>query len=389
VFFLQGVQTVEYADPWAWSQAERVARLKRQRPHRVAYLYDEVDNSTFRYRVYNMIQALDTRPDVAATYFTGKELALVGELLDDLDVLVVVRFRYSHGLNHLVTLARQRGKRVLFDIDDLIFDVDYVHLILNTLDQELYPEAWDSWFAYAARQGAALKLCDGTIATNATLAARQESFSSKPARIVPNFMNKEQLALSQALYRAKRSGGFQRSPQIHLGYFSGTPTHNLDLELAAGAIAGLLERRRDVVLRIVGFMELRGRLAGFASRVERIGFVDFLNLQRLVAEVELNLMPLQNNIFTSCKSELKYFEAGIVGTISVASSVGTYRDAIRDGDTGFLARDFEWGEKLDEALGALDRYAELAERAQADCEERHAWTRYVDVIFDALFAERG
>ena len=332
-----------------------------------------------------MMQALDARPDVSATYFTGQELAVVGELLDELDVLVVVRFRYSHGLNHLITQARQRGKRVLFDIDDLIFDVDYVQLILNTLDQEPYPAAWDFWFAYVGRQGAALKLCDGAITTNAFLAARLSEFSGKPAAVIPNFMNREQLEISDALYRTKRTGGFARSPQIHLGYFSGTPTHNLDLDPASGAIARLLERRRDVVVRIVGYMELRGRLAEFASRVERIGFQDFLNLQRLVAEVELNLMPLQNNVFTSCKSELKYFEAGIVGTISLASSVGTYRDSIRDGDNGFLARDFEWDAKLDEALGALDRYAEVAERAHADCRERHAWTRHVDTIAATLF----
>ena len=334
-----------------------------------------------------MMQALDARPDVSATYFTGQELAVVGELLDELDVLVVVRFRYSHGLNHLITQARQRGKRVLFDINHLIFDVDYVQLILNTLDQELYPAAWDFWFAYVGRQGAALKLCDGAITTNAFLAARLSEFSGKPAAVIPNFMNREQLeqfgcALPHQAHRRLRA---QPADRPRLLQDRRVYTQPRFLDLASGAIARLLERRRDVVVRIVGYMELRGRLAEFASRVERIGFQDFLNLQRLVAEVELNLMPLQNNVFTSCKSELKYFEAGIVGTISLASSVGTYRDSIRDGDNGFLARDFEWDAKLDEALGALDRYAEVAERAHADCRERHAWTRHADTIAATLF----
>jgi len=31
--------------------------------------------------------------------------------------------------------------------------------------------------------------------------------------------------------------------------------------------------------------------------------------------VEIVIAPLQENVFTNCKSELKYFEAAIVGTI--------------------------------------------------------------------------
>jgi glycosyltransferase involved in cell wall biosynthesis len=384
LFFLPGISVVEYSDPWALPVAARLERVKNGRP-RVAYVYDAPDNSTFRYRVYNMLQALEARPEIGASFFTGAELELVAGIIDDLDVLVVVRFRYSQGLNHLITLARERGKRVLFDTDDLVYDVDYTHLILNTLDQALEPPTWDSWFAYIGRMGATLKLCDEAITTNPFLAERISAFSGKPAHVIPNFMNREQLAVSEAIYRVKRAQRFARSPQLHVGYFSGTPTHNLDLALAADAIARLLERRPEVVLRIVGYMELRGRLQTVKSRIEYIPFQDFMNLQRLVGEVELNLMPLQNNVFTRCKSELKYFEAGIVGTISVASAVGTYADSIRDGENGFLASDFEWDDKLEASLAQLGHYAEMAERAHADCQARYTWQQQVDKIADVLF----
>jgi glycosyltransferase involved in cell wall biosynthesis len=385
VFFLPDVALVEYSDPWLIPCATRLERTKRGR-YRIVYLYEAPDNSTFRYRVYNMIQALDTKAEVSATYFTGEELEAVGDILEKIDVLVVVRFRYSHGLNHVITKARQLGKRVFFDIDDLVFNVDYVQLILNTLDQELHAGAWDHWFAYIGRQGATLKLCDAVITTNQFLADRITDFSGKTVSVIPNFVNREQFGISQALYRAKEANRFARSPQVHVGYFSGTPTHNRDLDLVSGAIARLLERRKEIVLRIAGYMELRGELKDFKSRVEYIPFQDFVNLQRVVAEVEFNLVPLQNNVFTNCKSDLKYFEAGIAGTISIASSVFSYQNSIRDGVNGFLARDFEWDAKLDEALERLDCYSDMADEVYADCEQRHVWYRHADSIAETLLS---
>ena len=89
-----------------------------------------------------------------------------------------------------------------------------------------------------------------------------------------------------------------------------------------------------------------------------------MNLQRLIAEVEINIAPLQDNLFTNCKSELKYFEAAITGTITVASPTYTFSRAIVDGGNSFLAAAYEWNAKLEAALGLVrqpSRYAEMAE----------------------------
>ena len=68
-----------------------------------------------------------------------------------------------------------------------------------------------------------------------------------------------------------------------------------------------------------------------------------MNLQRLIAEVEINISPLQNNLFTNCKSELKYFEAAIAGTITVATPTYAFSRAIVDGENGFLAKAYRLG----------------------------------------------
>lgn len=392
--FLLNIPPVSYADPWLFPLAERIKRT-RQKQHRVAYLYEQPDNSTFRYRVYNMIQALDLTPDVSATYFSKKELGALDQALDCLDTLVVVRYRYDHELNYIVSRARHRGVRVLFDIDDMVFDVDYAHLILMTLDQDANlprPDGpWDNWFAYCGRQGASLKLCDGAITTNEYLAEQLHRFSGKPVSLIPNLMNREQLEISRRIYEQKQARGFARTPWLHVGYFSGTPTHNRDLDIAAGALARLLDARSDVVLRVVGFMDIKGQLADYRRRIEICPFQDFVNLQRFIGDVEVNLMPLQDNTFTNSKSELKYFEAGIVGTVSIASPVFTYAKAITDGDNGYLANNQDWDQKLAQAVALVEdpaSYRAMAERAFDHSEQNYAWYRYTDRIAETLLSRQ-
>ena len=113
------VPSVVYRDPWAIPFSDRVqAFLKGER--RIAYLYDEPDNSTFRYRVYNMIQALALEGGVvSASFFRASEYHRIGPLIDQADAVVICRCRYAAPLASLIMRARRKGKRVLFDVDDL------------------------------------------------------------------------------------------------------------------------------------------------------------------------------------------------------------------------------------------------------------------------------
>lgn len=130
---LEDIAPVAYRDPWALPLGDRLRALCRGR-RRVAYFYELADNSTFRYRVYNMAQVLNERPDeVSAGYFFLDDLPQVPNLADLADLLVICRTRYDHRVANLVATFRARGKRVLYDTDDLVFDPDYAHLLVATL----------------------------------------------------------------------------------------------------------------------------------------------------------------------------------------------------------------------------------------------------------------
>src|SRR5215468_7254176 len=366
--FIDELPEVHYTDPWVQSFEERILTLKR-RSIRVAYFYERPDTSTFRYRVFNVIEVLNAlSQDVSAAWFCAAEIESFDRVLEGADVLVICRTRYSHHLNEIISRAKSKGCVVIFDVDDFVFDPNYVQLVVRTLDQDFeHPNVWDFWFAYIGRVGATLRLCDRVIVTNEYLAARAREMGARDVRIIPNFLNSAQLEISRRILQAKRASGFARDDRIHLGYFSGTPSHNRDFEIISEVLHRLLAEDHRLRLRAVGFLDLKGRLGQHQDRIERHPLCDFLNLQRLIGSTEINLVPLQNNTFTQCKSELKYFEAGIVGTVTIASPNYALGSAIRDGVNGRLANEQEWEAKLrlalDDLAGSGTRYAAMAECA--------------------------
>lgn len=384
----QVIPPVPYTDPWVLSLSERLEMLSRG-GRRIAYFYEEANNSTFRYRAYNMAQVLNSDPShgVSASYFFRSDYASFDEIADHADTLVICRSRYGVELSHLVAKFRARKRRVLFDIDDLVFDSRYTHLLIKTLGLDPYEDrVWDEWFAMTSRLGAVLQLCDGAITTNSFLAEKISSFSGVPVRVVPNFLNQEQMKISDQIYALRAANDFQRSGRITLGYFSGSPSHRLDYAIIEQALVELMEDDEAIDLVVVGYIEPTEAIARLERRIHKVPFQDYVNLQRIIGSVDFNLMPLQSNVFTDCKSELKYFDAAIVGTVSIASPSHTYRAIIDHGANGYISKAHEWKGVIADAILKFHDYAEMAARARAVAQERFAWSTQRKSIMKALNA---
>jgi len=330
-----------------------------------------------------MVQVLNSEPQdgCCASFFFQEDLHRIEEITAAADVLVICRSGYNHKINQLITKFRIRRKRVYFDVDDFVFNTAYAHLLVNTLGLDREDQrVWEDWFAMISRMGQTLRLCDGAITTNEYLAARITEFAQLPVKVVSNFMNREQIELSQQIFRNKQSGGFARDDAIHLGYFSGSPSHNLDYAIIEAALESVLESDARTRLMVVGYIDAGPSLARFGNRVIRQPFHDYVNLQRLISRVEFNLMPLQANIFTNCKSELKYFEAAIVGTLSIASPSHNYASSISDGKNGYIARAHQWASVLGRAIANIETYPDMAEVAYQDALAKYTWSTQRDKI---------
>lgn len=378
---------VSYSDPWVLPLQTRMSMLCR-RSRRVAYFYEEPNNSTFRYRAYNMAQVLNEQAaseGISASFFFNADQAHFDDIAQLADVLVICRSRYDALVSDLVRKFKSRGKRVLFDVDDLVFDTRYTHLVVTTLGLDTSNErVWNDWFAMMGRLGATLDLCDGAITTNELLASKLVDRSGLPTSVIPNFLNREQMEVSDRVFDKRQRENFGGDGKIYLGYFSGSPSHRLDFAIVEEALAEVLRADERLHLVVVGYVDTSRALSGLDARITRVPFQDYVNLQRYIGGVHFNLMPLQHNAFTNCKSELKFFDAAVVGTVSVASPSFTYERSIEHGRTGYLAKATEWTRVLREAIDRLADYPRMAAAARDAACQKFLWTGQKETIIRAL-----
>jgi O-antigen biosynthesis protein len=375
---------------------ERLATLG-QGQVRVAYFAENVQSSTFRYRAANMVAVLNILADAkevqtsAACFFTG-DLQYAADIEASADILVISRVRHDFATTALVQQFNAQGKKVWFDIDDWVFDPQAIGLIIHTAGQTESDEVLNYWHAVVSRMRQMLLLCDGAITTNRYLAQKLSKFVNMPIKVIPNFANEQQLAVSQPLYLNKLNLVAIEAQAIKLGYFSGSASHNRDITLLFPALEIIMAGDPRVQLVLVGPIELGEQAVRFeqlySNRITRHGFTDYVYLQQLIAEVDFNLVPLQTNEFTHCKSELKYVDAAIVGTLTISSPTHAYAAAIQHGHNGYLAADSEWLEVLLLAIATKDKdplaHQRMVMVAHQDVQNRFTYKTQRESVLQAL-----
>ena len=159
--------------------------------------------------------------------------------------------------------------------------------------------------------------------------------------MIRNFINDEQREISNTIIPS-----YSVIKKIFtIGYFSGTFTHQQDFSCCSLALSRLLDKYENINLRIVGYIKMPKELESYQQegRIEELPSVDFLTLQKLIGEVDVNLAPLVIDEFTNAKSELKFFEAAIMSVPTCASPTTAFRECIENGKNGFLCNtDEEW-----------------------------------------------
>ncbi len=361
---------LEVLEPWKNTLEERLHILNdaKNNGKKVVVYYVEVpDSMTFRYRCYNTFQATMGSNKWQAVYFFSREKTTIKELLSEIDLFILGRqFGNSRKTDDLIRAVKAKNIPLVLDIDDLIFDKKYFRVVLNTIGQTIF---WNYWVENFTENRKVAERMDGFLVTNDFLGKRIEESFDKPYQVIKNSLDQEQIRASDAYLRL----GLKNNNYFKIGYFSGSSTHENDLEMALPEVLEFMDKYPKTKLRVVGWMEFDERARRFleSGRIERIPPVDFRKLQRLMCEVDVNIAPLVINDFTNCKSELKFFEAAAVETTTIASPTYTFKKAIKDGENGFLAQPGEWYDKLE----YLYQHPE-ENRKIAKCAKKYALKHY-------------
>jgi len=285
-------------------------------------------------------------------------------------VVLIWRAAWSPRLEEAVAAWRGQGARILFDVDDYMFEPGLAtpEVIDGIRSQGIAP--LDVMHHYAAVRRTLL-LADMCLVPTQELADRINCFP-KPALVSVNGFDDDTYRVSrEAVLRRRASPG---DGLLRIGYASGSRTHQRDFRVAAAAVARVLRTRP--ACRLVLFRDPHSGLpmldlaefpdfAGLEDRVEWRTMTDLRRLPEELARFDVNLAPLEvGNVFCEAKSELKYFEAALVGVPTIASPTQPYRTAIVNGVTGCLAAHAaEWRRHLDRLLDDAPLRARIGQAA--------------------------
>jgi glycosyltransferase involved in cell wall biosynthesis len=266
-------------------------------------------------------------------------------------IIVVHRAPYWSPFVEFVQSMRSMGCKIVYDIDDLVFDEDVIPCIdgYKYLDEDGRAAFHRGLHAYRSF----IINADFCTSTTDFLVKEMARLGKRTAKI-KNAISTENIAYYKQNPVMRR---VRPSPFV-IGYYSGTKTHQADFSVAAEAIVQFMELNPDAVFRIVGDFDLteypkleRWRhvfSAGEVRRVVSVGLMPHDVMVRDQANCDVILAPLElGNPFCESKSELKFFEASLVGCPVIATANETFSRAMRDGALGYLAKNAdEWLEAL-------------------------------------------
>ena len=286
-----------------------------------------------------------------ATQFGNNMELLIAHIFTNYDIV------WLHYTDNPITFAWLRTgadkykKKLIMDLDDNFLEVDKKNPALKKQNRGKLDTS-----NKVAMLGTILSFCDAITVSTLPLKKRLEKHLEdvhnmiKPIYVIPNANDLDDWQHE----KAEEKG-------IVIGYCGGL-SHRDDLDLVLPAIRTVMETYPHIGFQLMGQMDLTEAKKVFGKWPQSIRERIILsNATKTQPEYPLHLSlqpwsigicPLISSPFNECKSSIKWLEYSMYKIPTIASTVYPYnkdvlgRDTIVDGETGLLANDNEWVEKL-------------------------------------------
>lgn len=268
----------------------------------------------------------------------------------------------------IAAACKKAGLKLLFDVDDLVFDYQKI-AYLDFLKTEEYKDFEE----YCSSIKKCMELSDILATSTVTLANEMKNiFPDKKVIVCRNTACLEMQLLSEI---AVENDTKEAADKVVLGYFSGSHTHNKDWQLIEDSVVRVMEENSNVELLLVGALQASSRILGMGSRIQQIPFVDWRLLPKLLRSIDINLMPLENELFHQCKSENKWVEAGLVGIPTIASYNAELESVMEDGNNVIFCKTQEdWYESINRLVNDEQLRRKIGNNALREVYDTHLIT---------------
>jgi len=277
-------------------------------------------------------------------------------------IIVLNRVLWNKNIKEILEQSRALRQVIIYDTDDLGFDTElFKQSDAYTNFTEAQKQQYQKMTGVEILQSTQLK----AITTTTNFLAEKLSRFQKPVFVVKNKLSKQELQWT----REARKIYLRRANQnedVRLGFFSGSVSHNRDFATIVPALEVILNRYSNVKLYLVGYLDTGDEFyRKFKNQIVQLPFVPRRKHYQNIAEVDINLAPLEMNDFCQSKSELKFFEAGIIGIPTVAVENQTFSEAITHGKNGLLSKDVNaWVSNIGRLIDDKDLRITLGEKAR-------------------------
>lgn len=271
----------------------------------------------------------------------------------DGDIVILQRDISKHYdiFEEIITLARAEGKPVVFDLDDLLFELP-----------ENHPDRISGFYVEALLP-MLQAVIEADLVTVATEPLKEYLLPyNRKIVVVPNYLN-------DRLWKLKKiDSAAAKDDTITIGYMGGH-SHKPDLLMVVPALKIILEKYPQRIRFHFWGIEPPDELIPFSQvdwcpppSYEYADFAQYFQTQ----SADIVIAPLGNNHFNNCKSPIKYLEYSANAMPGVYSRVTPYANIITHGEDGFVAASTEeWVDALSTLIEQKDIRHKFIENAQA------------------------
>lgn len=337
-----------------------------------------------RYRCHHVAESL--RLQGFRVSVTPQDTFCLSQFVEKFSVFVFHRTSWTPAIESLIRKLEELNKTVVFDTDDLTFDAELfkrtaAYMAMNAFEKKQYRNGIGAEFLKSSAVSA--------VTTSTTFLVEKLSDFGKPVFVVPNQLSDEDVRIAEEILGSRNKNtelGIRNkegessiphsirqladrlpsSVPVTIGYFSGSTGHDRDFATVAPVLKRLLDEFQQLRIFIGGPLLLPKLLELYSARIDCVSFVPRAENFRNIAKVDINIAPLEiGDPFCEAKSELKFFEAGIVGVPTIAAATQTFRESIRDGENGYVATNEEdWYKKVSHLISDSDFRRTLGEKAR-------------------------
>jgi glycosyltransferase involved in cell wall biosynthesis len=297
------------------------------------------------------------------------------------DVVIVDRMwrcdATLHDAYELVAKIRRDKTPLVYSLDDNLLDLDRYTGYRHSLRDEQR-----MLVRFFAREAGLV------LVSTPQLAERMKPLNPNIA-IVPNNLD-ERLFPRDARGPVPHHG----SGRARVGYM-GTFTHEADFLMVLEALRSFSDRiEMEIVGAIADPAILKGALPLQIHPLSTHGNVDYPHFATWMARSlhwDFAIAPLEDDVFTRCKSDIKFLDYALCGVPGIFSDVEAYRHSVLHGETGLLAANTveSWRTAIASYLDDAPRRTAIAQNAEEFVRNNRTLAQTARLWLDAADSARN